>query len=180
MKSQLTGTYRKLTDEELIHRFIDKQDQHAVSGLFSRYGHLVFGICLRYTRNALAARQATEELFLKVLEQAPSQSGINFKSWLFGLTKSHCEVKFGSGRPMDSVMAASSFDSTGLKEEELQQRIEMLPKDEQQLLKLFYVEGADHRSIATKTGKSTDQVRMLLQKAMNRLTTSANKEEDRL
>ena len=64
MKTRYQGSaadYKKLSDEELVHRYVHRHEQVAMNFLFDRYGHLVLGVCLKYLE---------EENLYNQLEQA--------------------------------------------------------------------------------------------------------------
>jgi len=75
--------YKKLTDEELIHRYVHRHEIVAINYLFDRYAHLVFGICMKHLGDIALAKSATKELFIKLADDLKGYTIDQFKPWLF-------------------------------------------------------------------------------------------------
>ena len=133
-----------LTDEELLDTFKKNLDQQTLAQLYLRYTDLVYGVCLKYLKNADAAKDAVmniyEELFLKL---QTNEVG-HFKSWLYAVSKNHCLMQLRKEKKMitieftPAVMQYEDFthlDSVLEKENELKKLefcIEQLPGEQKQ------------------------------------------------
>lgn len=74
-------------DHELIHKFLDEDDDSALRGLFSRYAGQVHRFLLRFVGSA-EAEDLTQETFVKVwrhLHRVDPQR--NFRAWLFSIAR---------------------------------------------------------------------------------------------
>lgn len=88
MKTKQQPTdYRRFSDEELVYRYVHRQEVAAVYQLFDRYGHLVLGIALKHTAAATAARDKTQHLFTSLLTNLSGFSKGLFKDWLLEYTR---------------------------------------------------------------------------------------------
>jgi len=88
-QSPLSG-YRKLSDEELVYRYVHRREQAAVFRLYDKYGHLVYAVCRRYFIDPAAAGAAVRHIFLRVPEELRQEHAAGLKRWLLALTERHC------------------------------------------------------------------------------------------
>jgi RNA polymerase sigma factor (sigma-70 family) len=74
------------TDEQLLASFVDRKDEVAFESLVRRHGPMVFGACLRVTRNHHDAEDAFQATFLVLARKASSvQPRERLASWLHGV-----------------------------------------------------------------------------------------------
>ena len=57
---------KSLNDEQLIGVYKDKQWSACIDELYRRYGHLVYGVQLKYTKQSMDAEDLTMECFAKL------------------------------------------------------------------------------------------------------------------
>jgi RNA polymerase sigma factor (sigma-70 family) len=75
-----------LSDQELLGRFVDRQDRAAVAALVKRHGPMVRGVCMRLLRRESDADDAFQATFLILLRQARSiRKRRSLGSWLYGV-----------------------------------------------------------------------------------------------
>jgi hypothetical protein len=77
------AAYRKLSDEELIRRYIELHEYQAYNALFERFSHIIYGIHLRHSGSGLMARHKTEEVFLNMLTDLKRMEDGQFRPWLY-------------------------------------------------------------------------------------------------
>lgn len=82
--------YRQKSDEELLDLFRSKQDSRCLGELYERYGHLVYGVCLKYLKNKMDAEDMTSDLFEKLPKRILDHEVTHFKSWLYTVTRNEC------------------------------------------------------------------------------------------
>jgi RNA polymerase sigma-70 factor (ECF subfamily) len=82
--------YRQQSDEELLDLFRSKQDSRCLGELYERYGHLVFGVCLKYLKTKMDAEDMTSDLFEKLPKRILDHEITHFKSWLYTVTRNEC------------------------------------------------------------------------------------------
>ena len=80
----------KLPDNELIDRFRYSHDNLYIGELYSRYSHLVLGLCIKYFRDIETAKDATMSIFELSMRELKRHRIENFKSWLFTVSKNYC------------------------------------------------------------------------------------------
>lgn len=73
---------------ELLAEFKASGDQHAFEEIVRRYAGMVFGVCLRTTRNTHDAEDATQAVFLSLAAQCKAGEGVRFVGpWLQQVAK---------------------------------------------------------------------------------------------
>lgn len=83
--------YAAESDEQLA-GLSARGDRAAAAMLIERHTDGVFGQCFRYLRNAAAAEDATQEVFLRVWKKAKSwkPERAQFKTWLARIAANYC------------------------------------------------------------------------------------------
>jgi RNA polymerase sigma-70 factor, ECF subfamily len=172
--------YRKLSDEELIYRYVHRQDPVAINYLYERYGHLVFGVCCKYLRNTEAAKDATQQIFIKLIDDIAKYTIDKFKPWLYKVAKNYCLMQLRQSVPVVN----NSFDTGGdmefeedlhqkVEEEQvlnrLESAVEELNEDQRVCIRLFYLEKMTYAEISEKKGYTVMQVKSHIQNGKRNL-----------
>jgi len=84
------------SDEELIIEFISSGDLELLGELYSRYMHLVYGVCLKYLKEREESMDTVMQIFEKLIVDIPKQKIENFRSWLHVVTKNYCLMQIRS------------------------------------------------------------------------------------
>lgn len=174
------AAYRKLTDEELIYRFAFRQDKNAANFLFDRYGHWVLGICMRYFQDADTAKEHTQQIFIKLLDDLPKFRIENFKAWLLRVVKNHClmQLRKTNREIQTTIFQFSDVESEAdwhrkLEEEQLYQYLEealtTLTPEQQRCIELFYLQKMTYAEIMKTTKYSYKEVKSFLQNGKRNL-----------
>ena len=80
----------KVTDGEMIKAFKSGNDL-AFIALYNRYKHAVFMYCLKMLISSDAAKDAVQNIFLKIYEKhGQLQDPGRFRSWLFTVARNDC------------------------------------------------------------------------------------------
>lgn len=174
MKPQVTKSdYVRLSDEELTHRYVQRQDRAAISTLFERYGHLVYGVCLNYNKSAEAAKQATENIFMNLMEDLFKFKIEQFKPWLFLYVSNYC-TSSGSSIQANKMGTANDFwaeDDREVSEKleynirsiQVEPLLKQLTKEERICIELFYKQHLSYAEISDRTKYTIKDVRRFLQ-----------------
>lgn len=183
MKTQLqvpSFEYRKLSDEELIHRFAFRQDKNAANYLFERYGHLVFGTCLKYFKDKDTSQDHTQQIFIKLLDDLPRFHIDNFKAWLAQVTRNHCLMqvrKVNREADADFLQLADVETDNDLHHkleqehlfEHLEQTLKELNKEQLECIELFYLKKLTYTEIIAQTNYTFKEVKSHLQNGKRNL-----------
>jgi RNA polymerase sigma factor (sigma-70 family) len=159
------SAYRKLSDEELIRRYVQLHEGAAFKCLFERYAHAVLGICLSYRTEREPATNRMESIFISLLKEPHLGDIEDFKSWLYRCAHSRCIDKAGdndtaiiqsgiaqSEVPGSKRQASPHFNGTG-------SAFAALPNEQRACLDLFYNQHKSFREIAAHTGYALNEVR---------------------
>src|SRR5687768_2739666 len=84
------SAYERCSDAEIIQHYVQSGDKYFVGLLYSRYGHLVLGLCIKYLRSRMEAEDAVMQVFAKLLDDLRKHRVQHFKSWLYVYSKNHC------------------------------------------------------------------------------------------
>ena len=85
-----TGREKNLSDRQLIDRYRETQDLTFATQLFLRYDHLILATCLKYLKDPEAGKDATADIYLRLLDLLLRDEIGSFSSWLREVVKNHC------------------------------------------------------------------------------------------
>lgn len=149
--------------------------------LYLRYSDLVYGTCMKYLKDAEAAKDAVMNIYQELLVKLQTHEVDNFKGWLYVVAKNHCLMQLRKEKKMvtveftPTVMQSENYehlDSVLEKENELKKLeycIEHLPQEQKQSIQLFYLENKCYNEIAEQTGYEWNKVRSLIQNGRRNL-----------
>ncbi len=81
---------KHLNDQELM-RIVQGGDYSPASEIYDRYSGRIYNFEFRFLRNAEAAEDATQEVFVKMLKHANQFHGdAKLSTWLFSITANWC------------------------------------------------------------------------------------------
>ncbi len=179
--------YRKLSDRELVHRYVQRSDHAAVHVLFERYGHLVWGVFLKQQKSADRAKDTTQKFFIQLLDELHKFETSDFKGWVFTAVQNYSNAT-AAGKRTTGKMAADKFN--GIWEEDralnasdedaklLDRFLSELSSHEQRCIDLFYNHKLNYAAISRKTGLGIPAVKMHLQQSRQKLIYKLKNKED--
>lgn len=164
------------TDQELLMKYREKREQHLLAGLFTRYTHLVYGVCLKYLRNTEDASDAVMNIYEKLSSNIHRHEIIKFSTWLYVISKNHCLMELRKRKSLEHkqevwqeeqllFMESESFlhpidEDTEVHTQQLKLCLEQLKREQKSCIELFYyqnkcyLEISDILKIEEKTVKS--------------------------
>lgn len=173
------------TDVELLLQYKKTADSQWLGRLFERYSLLVFGVCMKYLRNATDAQDATQHVFEKALGEVGKYEIPYFKSWIYSVAKNHClmQLRSRSSKPGTTDELPEETSAELLTDQELKMKELMMEEqshqliaamkelghDQQVCIQLFYLEKLSYHEIETKTGFSFSQVKSHIQNGKRNL-----------
>ncbi|HEU4719151.1 MAG TPA: sigma-70 family RNA polymerase sigma factor [Bacteroidia bacterium] len=183
---ELNNEIKKLSDEALVARFREKGDSICVGELFSRYRHLVFGVCMKYLSDEDESQDVQMQVFEKLLRDLGLHQVEQFKGWLYAVTKNECLMYIRSRKSrrakedelkkdMKGLMENENFlHPDGVTETEIQLRemesgLGQLGDNQRRCLELFYLEKKCYREVSEITGYSMNEVKSNIQNGKRNL-----------
>jgi len=165
----------------LLDYYYQSNDQEWIGILLERYTMLLLGVCMKYLKNEEEAKDAVQQIFLKVLTEVSKYKIEYFKSWVYMVAKNHCLMKLRGqqGRHIkelkeEAAMEHEETDKNELLANEkaytlLEQSITELNAEQQQCVTLFYLHKNSYQQITEATGFSLMQVKSYIQNGKRNL-----------
>ncbi len=172
---------QSLNDKELLTQYKSNYDIALLGDLYQRYMDLVYGVCLKYLKDAEKAKDSVMAIFEELVIKLKKHEVDNFKSWLYQLAKNHCLMLLRSPKNVRTVEIPQSLmqseENVHLNGElEKEENFKILEyclgtlTDEQRLaVKLFYLDGKCYNDISEITGMEWNKVRSLIQNGRRNL-----------
>ncbi len=179
---------KNLSDEELVYLFRSKQTTEALGVLYARYSHLVYGVSMKYLKNPELAKDATMQVFEKLLTDLHKHDVQLFKAWLYRVAQNHCLMQLRSNKhlvksvdifPEYSVEYEDTMHPAMQKEKvlvKMESALEELNPDQQKCIKLFYLEKKTYTEIMQETGFNFMQVKSYIQNGKRNLKLKINED----
>ncbi len=173
--------YKKLTDQELLVIYCNKDDKQALAILFKRYYHLVFGVAMKYLQEQELAKDLTMQVFEKLITELKKHQIDYFKSWLYRVAQNACLMelrkKNSNTKPLEeSILRSMENDAEThhIVEKErllvsMENELANLPPEQQQCITLFYLERKSYNDICQLTGFTFKEVKSYIQNGKRNL-----------
>jgi RNA polymerase sigma-70 factor, ECF subfamily len=173
------------SDEDILAELRSGGNLDLLGQLYSRYMHLVYGVCLKYLRNRDESMDVVMQIFEKLIIEIPKQKIDNFRSWLHVVTKNYCLMKIRSEKARTEktiewmsnnvlFMEYEYFlhpidDDEQEKEKLLMDCIEKLKHEQKECIKQFYYNDSCYAEIAANLNIDEKKVKSYLQNAKRNL-----------
>ena len=174
------------TDAELLVNYLKENNQEILGELYSRYMHLVYGVCLKYFKDRQRAKDAVIELYEKILVEIDKHTITNFKSWLYVVAKNYCLMELRKTKSGELILLSSDEELAGFMEnepelhlidkdsnEQLEQAladcIAKLKAEQQKCILLFYYKNKCYREIASQLNIEEKKVKSFIQNGKRNL-----------
>jgi len=175
------------SEGELLTEFKSGGDLEILGELYSRYVHLVYGVCLKYLKDREEAKDGVMQIFEKLIIEIPKHNIENFRSWLHVVTKNYCLMQLRSGKSEKekfsewlndpSVFMETVTDLHPLDEDEdsksldraLEDCIERLKDVQKMCIRQFYFENRCYNEISVNLGLDEKKVKSHLQNGKRNL-----------
>ena len=173
--------YDSLNDIELLENYYQSKNQQWIGILLERYTMLLLGVCMKYLKNEEEAKDAVQQVFLKVLTEVSKYKIDFFKSWLYMVAKNHCLMtlraqhgKYTQELKEEAPVEQHDTDKNDLLTNEktyalLEQAIAELSEEQKQCVTLFYLEKKSYQQISAQTGLNLMQVKSYIQNGKRNL-----------
>jgi RNA polymerase sigma-70 factor (ECF subfamily) len=170
------------TDVELIAKYLQGQDTTYFTVLYRRYAGKVFAKCISMLADEGQARDATQDIFIKILlnlSKFTEQS--SFSTWVYSITYNYCIDMIRKKKKMpllftEDVSRVSREtevevpDSVLLemKQERLEKVIGLLPPGDKAILMMKYIDDLQIKEIGEILGKTESAIKMQIMRAKQR------------
>ncbi len=173
--------YQHITDTELLNRFYAGHDNEWLGILLERYTMLLLGVSMKYLKNEEEAKDAVQQVFLKVINELHKYKVEYFKSWIYMIAKNHCLMKLRdkgrfnaeiNDRALSEAVEPETTNNFIEKDKTLDNlagALLQLNKEQQQCVTLFYLEKKSYQEIAQQSSFSIMQVKSHIQNGKRNL-----------
>lgn len=171
----------KRDDSELISVFRETGDAALVGVLFSRYASLIYGVCLKYLKDREESKDASMQLFEKLLVALREHEIVHFRSWLYVTTRNHCLMQLRATRNRHFVEISDEFMENetllhlGNDVEfdanvgKLKRCMERLDDSQKRCVQLFFIEQKCYKDICGLTRYAYNEVKSHIQNGKRNL-----------
>jgi len=172
--------FQHLTDQQLLEAFYQNGNKRLLGILLQRYTLLLLGVCMKYLKNEEAAKDAVQQIFLKVIGELKRYKVKYFKSWLYMIAKNYCLMQL---RNKNNIIPGE-INETFIAEEEtgfqkqvqkeillsaLESSIDELNDEQKLCINLFYLKKRSYQQICDLTGFNLMQVKSFIQNGKRNL-----------
>ncbi|KAB2347018.1 RNA polymerase sigma factor [Actinomadura rudentiformis] len=169
-------------DDALLHQRVVSGDESALAELYDRFSPLVFGLCVRVTRDRTIAEDITQEVFLTFWERplAFDPERGTLRAWLATIAHrravdhvraeerkkpSHLGPRLFEREPApmeDSVLDAEASAR-------VRHAVQSLPAEQREALEMAYWGGRTYRQVAERLGLPEGTVKSRIRQALRQL-----------
>ena len=177
------------SDTELVSAYRQSGDLKVLGELYQRYMELVYGVCLKYLKEAELSQDAVMQIFEELVSKLKKHEVENFRGWLHQVAKNHCLMQLRTPKNLKTVALPpllmqneEDVHLNGVMEKEenfqkLEKCIASLSDEQRTMIKLFYLEGKCYNEIVEITGLEWNHVRSSIQNGRRNLKLCMEKKE---
>lgn len=181
--------YKNQSDEQLISLYKRTDDLEIVGVLYDRYTALTYGVCLKYLKDREESRDAVMQIFEKLIVSLKSHSVQVFKGWLYVTARNHClmQLRARKGKHFEELpdilveTGSNGHQEQGVELEgnlnRLEQCMKSLATEQEQCVRLFYLQQKCYREIADHTGYEMSKVKSYIQNGKRNLKICMERNE---
>ena len=178
---------QSLNDEQLIDVYREKQWSACIDELYRRYGHLVYGVQLKYTKQTMDAEDLTMECFAKLPVLLLQHDIAFFKGWLFAVARNLAltflrKSKAGITDQLDEQKQSQFIEEDAIDIERelslLEWALPQLKEHQKICIELFYIEQKSYEQIMAQTSYTFNEVKSYIQNGKRKLKLLMEQKEN--
>jgi RNA polymerase sigma factor (sigma-70 family) len=173
---------KELSDAEIIRLYLDTNNGQYFSMLYRKYSNKVYGKCISILKNEDEARDAVQDIFMKImLNLASFGEKSQFSTWIYSITYNYC-IDLIRKRKKEKVLFSEDIERVpDVPEDEvpdeylmemdvrqLKTVLETLATDDRMILLMKYHDDMSIRDIAEVIGKTESAVKMKIKRAKHK------------
>lgn len=152
----------------------------------------MLGVCMKYLKDEDNAKDAVQEILVRVLTEVNKHKVSYFKSWIYRVTVNHCLVKIRNHKQNVPIIETEVEHTLPDNHSETQQKIEKetllnkldesmteLNEEQRKCIELFYLQNKSYREIEAITGFNSLQVKSFIQNGKRNLKLLLEKKQDK-
>ncbi len=173
------GRITKLSDEDILKRYLEKQSDSYFQMLYGRYIHKVYGKAISLLKDEALAEDATQEIFLKIfLNLSKFTFKSKFSTWVYSITYNYCIDLIRKQKKKKNLFVEDSDRIPDVEEDSKNEKqlLEMeftrlevvlhnIPIEDRAVLLMKYQDSMGIKDISHVIGKSESAVKMKIKRA---------------
>jgi RNA polymerase sigma factor (sigma-70 family) len=180
-------SFSHISDKEILENFYTSKNNQWLGILLQRYTLLLFGVCMKYLKNEEEAKDAVQQVFLKVITELKKYRVEYFKSWLYMVARNYClmQLRDKSEKNTKEINESFHFTADELNADEhiehdmllsyVEDAVNELTAEQKTCITLFYLQKKSYTEIANITGFTLMQVKSYIQNGKRNLKILINK-----
>lgn len=171
--------FKHISDQDLLDQYFKSRDNYLLGILLQRYTLLLLGVCMKYLKNEEAAKDAVQQIFLKVIHELQRYRVQYFKSWLYMIARNHCLMQLrkhgieNAAEISENIVEEQTSLITEIEKEKLIVMMESslgeLNSEQKTCVTLFYLDKRSYQQISEQTGFNLMQVKSFIQNGKRNL-----------
>ncbi len=179
-------TIEHLSDEDLV-AHVKSGQQSSLAALWDRYAHLLFGVGMKYLKDAERAKDQVIEVFASLPGLLGKHEVDSFRPWIHTVMRNRCLMILRKHDPemrLDEAFIAAPADvnDDAILHEATLQRLETAIRElkdaQQTCIRLFYLERNSYQQTAERTGFTVEHVRSHIQNGRRNLRLLLERDGD--
>ena len=171
-----------MNEKELLSQYKSTGSLDVLGNLYAPYMSLLYGVCFKYLQDIEQSQDAVMQIFEELISKLRTHEVDNFKSWLYVYTKNYClmQLRKDKRRPQvdieanlyESEQKLSIVDANKWEEkdfEKLEGCMQTLNVEQEQCVRLFYLEQKCYKDISEEMGLDLNKVKSAIQNGKRNL-----------
>ena len=172
------NSIEKLSDEAIINYYLATQNANYFNQLYKKYSVKVYGKCLSLLKEETTAKDAVQDIFIKILLNLGKFEGkAKFSTWIYSITYNYCidlirkKKKSINIHPdgMEKIHVLVNHIEPSMTIESMERPLkyilENIPTTDRSLLLMKYHQAMPIKEIALRLEKSESAIKMRLKRA---------------
>jgi len=183
------GNIKKLSDEDLLTLYLEKQSDIYFKVLHSRYINKVYSKAISLLKDEAMAEDAVQEIFLKIfLNLSKFTFRSKFSTWVYSITYNYCIDLLRKQKKHKKLFASDNDDLSNVKDEVVNDKalleiefeklgvvLNNIPIEDKTVLLMKYKDDMGIRDISKIVGKSESAIKMKIKRAKAKANKTYNK-----
>jgi RNA polymerase sigma-70 factor (ECF subfamily) len=183
--SKLLSSHSKnieMSDSEIVREYLRTQNSLYFSQLYRKYANKVYGKCLSILKNDDEARDAVQDIFVKImLNMGGFGEKSQFSTWIYSITYNYCIDTIRKRKKEKTLFSDELENTKDVADEEvpdeyllemdvkqLKTVLEMLPAGDRAVLLMKYQDDMSIKDIADGLNKTESAIKMKIKRAKHK------------